>query len=169
MSLIHTGDLSPFAEIDGVKAAAMIADAEAMAILAAPCLATLHIAPADETEEAKAIRLGKVAAAKALLRGAIVRWHEAGSGAISQEGVTAGPFGSQQSFDTRVQRKAMFWPSEIEQLQSICSALDSGKAFTLDTVSGGSAHAYWCALTFGALYCSCGADVAGVPIYGGEE
>lgn len=28
-----------------------------------------------------------------------------------------------------------------------------------------SIHAPWCALAFGALYCSCGADIAGYPIY----
>lgn len=27
-------------------------------------------------------------------------------------------------------------------------------------------HAEWCSLNFGATYCSCGADIAGVPIFG---
>ena len=27
-------------------------------------------------------------------------------------------------------------------------------------------HAPWCNLNFGATYCSCGADIAGVPIFG---
>lgn len=27
-------------------------------------------------------------------------------------------------------------------------------------------HAEWCSLNFGATYCSCGADIAGAPIYG---
>jgi hypothetical protein len=27
-------------------------------------------------------------------------------------------------------------------------------------------HAPWCSLNFGATYCSCGADIAGAPIYG---
>lgn len=30
-------------------------------------------------------------------------------------------------------------------------------------------HAVWCSLTFGALYCSCGADLAGRPIFGVVE
>jgi len=29
-----------------------------------------------------------------------------------------------------------------------------------------SIHAEWCSLNFGATYCSCGADIAGAPIYG---
>lgn len=39
-------------------------------------------------------------------------------------------------------------------------------AFTLDLAPAATTyHAPWCALYFGALYCSCGADIAGFPIY----
>lgn len=39
-------------------------------------------------------------------------------------------------------------------------------AFSVDTVSStGGAHLPWCALAFGATYCSCGADIAGFPIF----
>lgn len=38
-------------------------------------------------------------------------------------------------------------------------------AFTLDVVSASSVHQPWCALAFGAEYCSCGADIAGFPLY----
>jgi hypothetical protein len=41
----------------------------------------------------------------------------------------------------------------------------SGGAFDLDTVGSSTVHLPWCALNFGALYCSCGADIAGYPIY----
>ena len=43
---------------------------------------------------------------------------------------------------------------------------ESGGAFALDM--GGSyvvTHANVCSLNFGALYCSCGADIAGFPIF----
>lgn len=166
MALIQSSDLTPFAVIDAAKAAAMIVDAEAMAILAAPCLVTLATIPVGELPEALALRTAKIAATKAILRGAILRWNEAGTGALSAGGLTAGPFGQQQTFDTRVMRKAMFYPSEVEQLQGICSTGESGKAFTVDTVPGSSIHAPWCSLAFGALYCSCGVDIAGFPIYG---
>lgn len=41
------------------------------------------------------------------------------------------------------------------------------RAFGVDVVGHGSRedHRQWCALVFGALYCSCGADIAGHPIY----
>ena len=40
-------------------------------------------------------------------------------------------------------------------------------AFSVDTVGSGSLHAPWCSLTLGALYCSCGVDIAGYPIFEG--
>jgi len=158
---IIPADLAPFADIDATKAASMIEDSEAMSILAAPCLPDLLVAPDGETPSGAALRRAKLAALKAILRGAILRWHDAGSGAIQQ--VQVGPFG--QSLDTRQQRKGMFWPSEIEQLQSLCATSDPSKAFSVDTVGGCSAHLPWCSLMFGALYCSCGVDIAGEPIF----
>lgn len=42
----------------------------------------------------------------------------------------------------------------------------SGGAFSIDTAPSLSGmHADWCSLIFGATYCSCGADIAGYPIY----
>lgn len=45
----------------------------------------------------------------------------------------------------------------------------SGGAYSVDTVSCGVIHLPWCSLSMGALYCSCGADIAGTPIYEGGE
>lgn len=159
---INTVDLAPFATIDTAKALAMIEDAEAMSILTAPCLPDLLTVPAGELPADLARRQAKLSALKAILRSAILRWNDAGSGAVQSQ--TAGPFG--QVLDTRVQRKAMFWPSEIEQLQNLCQSSEAGKAFAVDTVSVSTYHAATCSLNFGALYCSCGADIAGVPIFG---
>ena len=41
----------------------------------------------------------------------------------------------------------------------------TGGAFSVDMVGSSSAHLPWCSLNFGALYCSCGTDIAGYPIY----
>lgn len=42
----------------------------------------------------------------------------------------------------------------------------SGGAYAFDTAPGrGSRHVPWCNLMWGAAYCSCGADIAGTPIY----
>src|SRR5699024_11849332 len=111
--------LAAFADIDPAKAEAMAADEEAMAVLAAPCLSEL-----DPTEDA-----AKVAAVKAVLRGAILRWNDAGAGVITQQG--AGPF--QQTIDATKTRRGMFWPSEITQLRDLCSSTDDGSTFTIDT------------------------------------
>ncbi|CQD07264.1 hypothetical protein BN970_01367 [Mycolicibacterium conceptionense] len=134
--------------IPEAKANAMIEDALAMAELVAPCIAS------DDLTDAKA------KAAKAILRGAILRWHEAGQGGVSQQ--TA--LGFSQTMDTRQTRRGMFWPSEIEQLQKLCSAgEDDGKAWAYDTLgTSGVRHADICAVNFGALYCSCGAVLTGM-------
>lgn len=108
MAFLTPSDLTPFASIDAAKAAAMIEDAEAMAVLAAPCITTPGFA--------------NTAAAKAILRGAVLRWNEAGTGALSAQ--NAGPFG--QTIDTRQERRGMFWPSEIVALQNLCSAGQGG-------------------------------------------
>ena len=114
-------DLTAFATIDVVKAQAMIDDALALAALVAPCITSTDFEYA--------------AAAKAILRGAILRWNEAGSGAMQEQ--HAGPFG--QSIDTRQQRRGMFWPSEIESLQQLClDGNPTGGAFEVDTTPAGA-------------------------------
>lgn len=158
-TFIELFDLLPFAEIEPSKAEAMIADAEAQAVIAAPCLLTLQTVPVDETADELALRTAKVAAVKSILRGAILRWNDAGSGAVQSQ--TVGPFA--QTLDTRVQRRGMFWPSEIEQLQDMCST--GGGAWAIDTFCTSTWHQPWCSSMFAAAYCSCGADIAGYPIY----
>lgn len=161
---ITRADLDPFAVIAEAKADAMIADAESMAILTAPCLPGLTTAPEGETPEAEALRLAKLAAVKAILRGAILRWEDAGAGALQTQQEQIGPFGAQATVTPL--RKSMFWPSEIEQLQGICASGEKGKAYSLDTAPGGCGpHLPWCSLMLGATYCSCGVDIAGVPIF----
>lgn len=148
---LTTDDLEPFATIPEAKAQAMIDDALALAARVAPCILTTDFA--------------SDAAAKAILRGAVLRWHEAGSGAFQAQ--QAGPFG--QTFDTRQQRKGMFWPSEIEALQDLCRGDEASGAFSIDAVPalGNIGHADICALNFGALYCSCGAVLTNnlYPLY----
>jgi len=42
-------------------------------------------------------------------------------------------------------------------------------AFSVDTVGCSTNHLPWCSFSMGALYCSCGADIAGYPIYEGAD
>ncbi len=149
--LIEPEDLAPFAEIPSAKAEAMIADALAMARLAAPCISDEDFAHPD--------------AAMAIIRGAILRWNDAGSGVVTSSSETVGPFAVSQSY-LQPQRRALFWPSEIEQLKKLCADSSSGKAFSYDTAAGSTAvHAEICSLYFGADYCSCGAVLAGAPLW----
>lgn len=141
---ISTTDLGPFATIETAKANAMIADAEAMAKLVAPCITDVEFEHED--------------AVKAILREAILRRNDAGSGAVTTQ--TAGPFS--QAVDTSRPRRGLFWPSEIEQLQDLCSDTGNSGAFSVDTVANGViVHADVCSLNFGADYCSCGAILTG--------
>ena len=133
----------------------MVAGANAKASRVAPCLASSDPAPTED----------QLAEAKLVLIGAVKRWAEAGSGAAQT--VQSGPFS--MSTDTRQRTGYNLWPSEIETLQDICKAVGEGgrKAFSIDTAPASSAHLPWCSLMLGALYCSCGVDIAGVPIYEG--
>ena len=158
---IQRTDLDAFATIDPAKADAMIEDAEAQAILAAPCIPGLIDGPPDESPEDRAVRQAKLAAIKSVLRAAILRWDESGAGAIQTQ--TSGPFTQTMQYPGR---RSMFWPKELEQLQGICKTEDA-KAFSVDTVPTASGHLPWCSLMFGATYCSCGVDIAGYPIYEG--
>lgn len=47
----------------------------------------------------------------------------------------------------------------------ILGLTDPKGAYAFDTAPSGTIHAAWCALVFGANYCSCGADIAGYPIF----
>ena len=121
MQYITPDDLAPFATIDEAKALAMIEDAESMAVSVAPCLT--GIAPTLTDDQRGTV--------KAILRRAVLRWNEIGTGAVSQQ--SAGPFG--QSLDTtRSAPKSLFWPSEIGELQAVCRDSNSTpRAFSIDT------------------------------------
>lgn len=41
----------------------------------------------------------------------------------------------------------------------------TGGAFSVNMVGSSSLHLPWCNLNFGATWCSCGVDIAGVPIF----
>lgn len=123
-TFLNASDLAAFATIDTAKAEAMIEDAEAMAVLAAPCI------------EDEGFAHG--AAVKAILRGAVLRWNDSGSGALQAQ--TAGPFG--QTLDTRQERRGMFWPSEIVALQAFC-ANAQGSAYTTSLAGPDRADGYW--------------------------
>lgn len=139
----------------------MVVGANAKASRVAPCLVVALAAgtPTDAQVDA-------LSEARLVLVGVVKRWVDAGSGALQTQ--TAGPFG--QTIDTRQRTGFNLWPSEISDLQAICKGLsdevNSRQAFSLDTAGAyGVVHAESCALAFGALYCDCGADLAGFPLF----
>lgn len=107
----------------------------------------------------------QLAEAKLLLLGAIVRWTQQGAGGVQQQ--TAGPFmvGTIASQSTGYR----LWPTEIVQLQDICSGSPEAGPGSIDTAPGlDPGHLPWCDVMFGAVgtaSCSCGYDIAGRPIY----
>lgn len=125
MAILHPDDLTAFAKIEAAKAAQMIEDAEALAVLAAPCI----------TEPEFMLREDLVGAVKAILRRAILRWNDAGTGATVQIGT--GPF-SQTTAQGANTPRTLFWPSEIGQLQELCAAfkgtVDDDAAFTVSMI-----------------------------------
>ena len=140
----------------------MVDGANAKASRVAPCLTW-----ADEDADHPAPTAGQLSEARLVLVGAIKRWAESSSGALSQQG--AGPFS--MTVDTRQRTGYNLWPSEIEGLQEICAAGTdtSAKAFSITPSGGCSSHMPWCSLVLGALYCSCGSDLTNYayPLYEG--
>lgn len=119
---ITPADLAPFAEIDLAKASAMIGDAEATAVTLVPALRTVML----DVDQLSAVR--------AVLRRAILRWHEQGSGAFTQEQETAGPLSHSWTADTRQKAsKGIFWPSEVASLEQIIGT-GGRHAFSIDQV-----------------------------------
>lgn len=131
----------------------LVAGANAKAARVAPCLVSSAPGPTPD----------QLAEAKLILLGALKRWADAGSGAFQQQ--TAGPFSV--SADTRTRTGYNLWPSEVNDLQGICQKDDEDDgAFAVDTVSAGGYHSPICSIYFGSgTTCSCGADLAGTPIY----
>lgn len=106
----------------------MVDGANAKASRVAPCLTW-----ADEDADHPAPSTGQLAEAKLVLLGAVKRWAEAGSGALQSQ--NAGPFG--MTVDTRQRSGFNLWPSEITDLQAICTTAgsgNSGRAFEVDTM-----------------------------------
>lgn len=155
MALIVEQDLpeSVLGKVEPAQLVTMLAGANAKATRIAPCLAD-GADPAPTADQ--------LAEAKLILLGAITRWADTGAGALQQQ--SAGPFSV--TVDTRQRGGYNLWPSEVEQLQAICRGTGTSGAFSIDTAPLlVGVHADWCSLNFGATYCSCGADIAGYPIF----
>lgn len=115
-------DLQAFApDISEEKARIMVKDALARAKQIAPHLI------GDELDPSVAD------AASAIIRRAVLRWNDAGTGAIVQKQQGIGPFTQNESYDNRSESKVLFYPSEIEELRALGPRPSTkGKAFSID-------------------------------------
>src|SRR5690625_7409754 len=100
--ILTPDDLTAFAQIDEGKAREMIADVEAMAARAAPCITD----PEFRADEAL------TGVAKAIIRQAVLRRNAAGTGALGQFGAGS----VQGSGDTRTPIRGLPWHSGITPL-----------------------------------------------------
>lgn len=153
LNVLEVADLAPFADIDQAKAEAMVTHVQALAAREAPCLETT-------TDE------GILAAAKAILVGVVLRWHESGNASYTAQ--SAGPSG--YPLEPARTRVNAIWQSEGDALRRLCRDAAGGAsgAFGLDTVGRwGGVHADICSINFGAAYCSCGAILTNLlyPLY----
>lgn len=133
-------------ELDRKQVEILLADGLAMAKIIAPCIEDDDFAFPE--------------AAEAIIRGAVLRWAESGSGAVTQKSRTAGPFSLNESFDTRQTRRSLFFPSERIELEKLCKNSRSG-AFGLNmiVVSEAELHSPTCSWHFDPRrsVCDCGA------------
>ncbi|MFF5793684.1 hypothetical protein ACFY5D_16685 [Paeniglutamicibacter sp. NPDC012692] len=118
-------DLQAFdPDISEAKAAIMVKDAIARAKQLAPFLAS------DDLDQPSAD------AASGVIRRAVLRWNDAGTGAITQESQSAGNFSQSKSIDNRETSKVLFFPSEVDELRALGPVKPrKGKAFSIDMAS----------------------------------
>lgn len=57
----------------------------------------------------------------------------------------------------------------LDEWWTLLGLAEASGAFSIDTIGSSSAHLPWCSIMLGATYCSCGADIAGRPIYEGGD
>lgn len=70
---------------------------------------------------------------------------------------------------SRTYRSSKGRVSIIDDWWEMLSPTATAGAFSFRPYGSGMPHLPWCNLTFGALYCSCGTDIAEHPIYEFEE
>ena len=57
----------------------------------------------------------------------------------------------------------------LDEWWALLGLVEASGAFSIDMVSTSTVHLAWCSLMLGASYCSCGADIAGYPIFEGGD
>lgn len=114
MAFLTVSDLAAFVpNVDPAKAQEMIDDASALAAVEAPGILAVGFAYGD--------------AVKAILRRAVVRWLESGSGA--RQSVQVGQIST--TYDNTQQPRGLFLPSELAQLKALGAAPSASYTISL--------------------------------------
>ena len=135
----------------------LIRDGEGQAIMSAPCLLSVDVGSMPEH---------LLDVVQSTIRNAVLRWADNGVQQPTAITEARGPFQLREEYESGGKRTGLFWPSEIESLVRVCSALSddaaasSDRAGYVDMIGGPvvpAGHAEVCSLYFGAAYCDCGA------------
>jgi len=137
---------------------AMVATVWSRAQKLAPCLTAVDPDPNPLDD---AVDLETV---KDILRSAVLRWNDSGSGAVTSR--TAGDY----SENFASSGGGLFRPGEIADLRTLCGGRAGQKASTISTTPSYDTftqHAAWCSAAFGGSWCDCGADLSfdGYPLW----
>lgn len=55
----------------------------------------------------------------------------------------------------------------LDEWWTLLGLVETSGAYAIDMTAGSVRHLPWCSIYFGAMYCSCGVDIAGKPIFEG--
>lgn len=159
---ITVADITALRPNSDGRIAAFVTSANALAIMAAPGIASPEFIANEVAMEAL----------RAILRSAVIRWDDMANGAtnISSHTYQAGPLSETQTTDNRQRGGFYLWPSEEALIRGLLGPSGSGRAFTIATAPlyGAANHSPSCSVYFGASWCDCGAYLTGYeyPLYG---
>lgn len=73
-------------------------------------------------------------ASRAIIRKAVLRWHQTGSGAVVQQSLTTGSYSESSTLDTKQTDRAIFTQNELKELKNLFpkASTRSGRAFSVD-------------------------------------
>ncbi|MGQ3385290.1 hypothetical protein [Glutamicibacter sp. TV12E] len=76
----------------------------------------------------------QASASKAILRKAILRWHQTGSGALVQRSESTGAYSVSETVDTKSSDRAIFTQAELKELRGlfVTAKAFKGKAFSVE-------------------------------------
>lgn len=143
----------PLTIAEQARATVLLEDASAMLRVEMPTI-DARLAATPPTLD---LQIPKIIVCKMVKRAMQAGDEGAGVGSLQQ---TAGPFSQSTTFSNPM--------GDLYLTKAERKMLGAGgtAAFSIDTRAGlCGTHLPWCSSMFGALYCSCGVDIAGYPIF----